>query len=148
MWLGVNCSLNPQCRPCTCTPLYPYISCCTRVQQRCVYWDLNMTYRPTQWCGAATPMILGQVLNDAKVGCNKHMQAMIHTCLASFRIGVTYLSTFENCHGEIARELLCQPRTGQRDLCGRILGIVIAHDIMNKATRKYISTILLAHHNI
>ena len=58
-----------------------------------------MTYRPTQWWGAATPMIRGQVLNDAKVGCNKHMQAMIHTCLASIRIGVTYLSTFENCHG-------------------------------------------------
>ena len=30
----------------------------------------------------------GQLLNDAKIGYNKHMQAMIHTCLASFHIGV------------------------------------------------------------
>ena len=43
-----------------------------------------MTYCPTRWYGAATPIIRGQVLNDAKVGCSKHMQAMIHTCLASF----------------------------------------------------------------
>ena len=58
------------------------------------------------------------------------------------------LSTFENVHGEIARELLPQPRTGQRDLCGHILGIVIAHEIMNKQQAKQISMILLAHHNI
>ena len=38
--------------------------------------------------------------------------------------------------GEIARELLRQPRTDQRDLCGRILGIVIAHESMNETTRK------------
>ena len=49
--------------------------------------------------------------------------------------------------GEIARELLRQPRTGQRDLCGRIHGIVMAHEIMNE-TRKQISMILLANHNI
>ena len=38
--------------------------------------------------------------------------------------------------GEITRELLHQPRTGQRDLCGRILGIVIAHEITNETTTK------------
>ena len=50
--------------------------------------------------------------------------------------------------GENARELLRQPRTGQRDLCGRILGIVLAYEIMNETTRKLNSNILLAHHNI
>ena len=29
-------------------------------------------------------IIRGQLLNDAKVGCNKNMQAMIYTCLTSF----------------------------------------------------------------
>ena len=33
--------------------------------------------------------------------------------------------------GEIASELLCQPRTGQRDLCRRILGIVIVVRALN-----------------
>ena len=84
MWQGVNWSLNLQCSPCISTQLYPYISRCTWVQQRCVYWNLNVTYCPTRWYGAATPIIRGQVLTDAKVGCNKHMQAMIHACIASF----------------------------------------------------------------
>ena len=73
-----------QVTPCVSTQLYQYISCCTRVQQRCIYWNLNMTYCATRWYGTATPIICDQLLKDAKVGCNKHMQATIHTCLASF----------------------------------------------------------------
>ena len=58
------------------------------------------------------------------------------------------MSTFEDFHGGDCTELLRQPRTGQRDLCGRILGIVIAHGIMNEPTKKQMSMILLAHYNI
>ena len=86
MLQGVNWSLNPQCSPCVSTQLYPYINCCMRVQQCCIYLNLNVTYCPSRWYGAGMPIIRGQLLNDAKVGCNKHMQAMIHMCLASFHI--------------------------------------------------------------
>ena len=63
-------------------------------------------------------------------------------------MGIYICKHLKTSMGEIARELLRQPRTGQRDLCGRILGIVIAGEIMNETTRKIISMILLAHHNI
>ena len=76
-------SLNSQCSPCRGTQLCPYISCRTRVQQRCIYWNLNMTYSPTRLYEAATPIIRDLVLNAAKVASNKDMQAMIHVCFAS-----------------------------------------------------------------
>ena len=83
---GVNWSLNQQCS----TQLYAYISCCMRVQQRSVYSNLNVTYCPTRWYGAATLIIRDPVLNDAKDGCNTLKQAKINTCHAPFHNYITY----------------------------------------------------------
>ena len=90
---GVNWYLNPQCSPCISTQLYPYIN------WRCVYWNLNMKYYPTRWYGAATPIIRGLLLNDAKVGCNKDMLATIHTGIASFHIN----GLVRTCHNTILK---------------------------------------------
>ena len=48
----------------------------------------------------------------------------------------SYLSTCENFHGADCARPVTPTITGQRDLCGRILGIVIAHEITNETTRK------------
>ena len=76
MLQDVNWSLNLQCSLCIGMQLYPYISCCTRVLERDILSDSAVYHSHVYnlWPGT----------EDAKVGCNKHMQATIHVCLASF----------------------------------------------------------------